>query len=527
MLALAACQKIQETVPAEEENTVEGIEVKLIATIGTDTKVTYTDESNVLKAAWAAGDKVSVISLDAEGNVLHNDIFTADAAGKSAAFSGTFTGAADAASVAVYYPAFTEGTLASGMSTVADDVGYPYLGGLMSGSSKFGIMISSGGSYNSYASPVALDQTTDHLSKYTIMRGAADLAGLKKATPEMTVSLEHLSSVLKISLNLPVAGMTVNRIALNFASNDYFYGGNSFSVNPGTSLASGFYYSSSSASMRCGALSEHQGAGITFSGTTGTLYFPIPLTPFRTFAGLRSVTITCGSETYVIPTGYSSSTNYSPGTMYRMSVTLPKTALQHSFDNVSFSNTGTEGIWWGPYDDIYLKPVSLDGVDRTWIYESSDTDAATVSSEGVVSLKGASVSPSSANGFSRVWADATITATSGDGQVLSTRVVGSVYYQAYVGVWSWQSIPYSMALSVGGTRQLNMNYTLDTGTRTLTTSEHSGFTLYSSNPSVATWTVKDKWESIVTAVAAGTATLTIGIPDSSGIVITVANITVE
>ncbi|MBQ7269804.1 MAG: hypothetical protein IJS62_08150 [Bacteroidales bacterium] len=525
VLALAACQKIRESETVQEAIEVNGIEVKLIATIGTGAKVTYTDDTNSLKAAWEAGDKVSVISLDSGGGVLHNDIFTADAAGKSSTFSGTFTGAADAAAVVVYYPAFTEGTLETGMSTVADDAGYPYLGNLQSGSSKFGIMNVSG-YYHAYATPVAMDQTPGHVWKYTIMRGAADLAGLKEATPVMTVSLEHLSGVFKISLNLPVAGMTVNRISLNFGSNSCFYAGNTFSVNPGTPLSSGFYYSSTSASMRCGALSAHQGTGITFAGTAGTLYFPIPVNPNRRFSNLESVTITCGSDTYTVPTGYTGETEFSPGKMYRMNVTLPKVVMQHSFDKDNFSTTGTEGIWWGPYDDICLKPLSLDGVDRTWTYESSDTEAATVSSDGVVSLKGASVSPNSANHYSVVWADATITATSGDGRVLSTRVVGSVYYQAFVG-W-WEYLPYTKKLSVGATSPLNMNYQTGTGgTRTLTTTEHSGFTLYSSDPSVATWTVTDEWQSAITAVAAGTATLSIGIPDDSGIVITVANVTVE
>ena len=57
VLALAACQKIRESETVQEAIEVNGIEVKLIATIGTGAKVTYTDDTNSLKAAWEAGAK--------------------------------------------------------------------------------------------------------------------------------------------------------------------------------------------------------------------------------------------------------------------------------------------------------------------------------------------------------------------------------------------------------------------------------------------------------------------------------------
>ena len=72
--ALVSCQKNETPVEAADEN--QPIRLTLTATIGgDDTKVTYVDEENVLKAAWEAGDKVSLLSLDISGNLLSNDVF--------------------------------------------------------------------------------------------------------------------------------------------------------------------------------------------------------------------------------------------------------------------------------------------------------------------------------------------------------------------------------------------------------------------------------------------------------------------
>ena len=82
---VSACDKTE--APAVKEA---GVPMILKATIGDPaSRVTITDDegNKVLKAAWEAGDKVSVLSVDNSGKLIANDIFTAGAAGKTATFT--------------------------------------------------------------------------------------------------------------------------------------------------------------------------------------------------------------------------------------------------------------------------------------------------------------------------------------------------------------------------------------------------------------------------------------------------------
>ena len=109
LLVAASCQK------NDNASSVEGIkynpvDVVLSAAIeGVDTKVGYTEDANVLKAAWKAGDKISLVALDAYGNALSNDVFETTTAGASAKFIGKYSNPDDAVMVSVFYPALTEG----------------------------------------------------------------------------------------------------------------------------------------------------------------------------------------------------------------------------------------------------------------------------------------------------------------------------------------------------------------------------------------------------------------------------------
>ena len=109
LLVAASCQK------NDNASSVEGIkynpvDVVLSAAIeGVDTKVSYTEDANVLKAAWKAGDKISLVAIDADGKALSNDVFETTTAGASAKFSGTYSNPKGAVMVSVIYPALTEG----------------------------------------------------------------------------------------------------------------------------------------------------------------------------------------------------------------------------------------------------------------------------------------------------------------------------------------------------------------------------------------------------------------------------------
>ena len=109
LLVAASCQK-NDNAPSVEEIKYNPVDVVLSAAIeGVDTKVSYTEDANVLKAAWKAHDKISIVALDASGKALSNDVFETTTAGASAKFSGTYSNPKGAVMVSVLYPALTEG----------------------------------------------------------------------------------------------------------------------------------------------------------------------------------------------------------------------------------------------------------------------------------------------------------------------------------------------------------------------------------------------------------------------------------
>lgn len=109
LLVAVSCQK------NDNASSVEGIkynpiDVVLSAAIeGVDTKVSYTEDANALKAAWKANDKISLVAIDASGKVLSNDVFETTTAGPVAKFNGTYSKPDGAVMVSVFYPALTEG----------------------------------------------------------------------------------------------------------------------------------------------------------------------------------------------------------------------------------------------------------------------------------------------------------------------------------------------------------------------------------------------------------------------------------
>lgn len=109
LLVAASCQK-NDNASSVEEIKYNPVDVVLSAAIeGVDTKVGYTEDANVLKAAWKAHDKISLVALDASGNALSNDVFETTTAGASAKFSGKYSNPDGAVMVSVFYPALTEG----------------------------------------------------------------------------------------------------------------------------------------------------------------------------------------------------------------------------------------------------------------------------------------------------------------------------------------------------------------------------------------------------------------------------------
>ena len=105
--AMVACNKNETSVEAPEVSTP--VKMTLTATIGTDTKITYVDDANVLKTEWELYDKVSLLALDESGNLISKTNFTAQNAGKTAIFEGEFINDPNIVKMVVCYPALLEG----------------------------------------------------------------------------------------------------------------------------------------------------------------------------------------------------------------------------------------------------------------------------------------------------------------------------------------------------------------------------------------------------------------------------------
>ena len=207
--AMVACNKNETSVEAPEVSTP--VKMTLTATIGTDTKITYVDEDNVLKTEWELYDKVSLLALDESGNLISKTNFTAQNAGKTAIFEGEFTNDPNIVKMVVCYPALLEG------EGTAEN---PYKSPVENGYSPYGPLYDAkiGGPFISLRSAYFLQKNNadpSHISQYAVMRGEAEVEGDK-----LNVVLEHQSFVIKTTLTLPEAGYFVNNMYLNSFNQD-------------------------------------------------------------------------------------------------------------------------------------------------------------------------------------------------------------------------------------------------------------------------------------------------------------------
>ena len=207
--AMVACNKNETSVEAPEVSTP--VKMTLTATIGTDTKITYVEEDNVLKTEWELFDKVSLLALDESGNLISKTNFTAQNAGKIAIFEGEFTNDPNIVKMVVCYPALLEG------EGTAEN---PYKSPVENGYSPYGPLYDAkiGGPFISLRSAYFLQKNNadpSHISQYAVMRGEAEVEGDK-----LNVVLEHQSFVIKTILTLPETGYFVNNMYLKSFNQD-------------------------------------------------------------------------------------------------------------------------------------------------------------------------------------------------------------------------------------------------------------------------------------------------------------------
>lgn len=277
LMVMTACSKNELKV-----ETASPVEMTLTATIGADTKVSFVDEDNVLKTAWEAGDKVSVVALDVQYNVISNDVFTAQSAGNTTNFTGTFTNDANTKYVRVFYPALTEGT-GSGDSEKTrwhspllyneddngEDDANPWV---LSGVEKGDIYLS----YGTLYSLQKADASCSHLENYIVLSGDADVNEIKNDT--WNVVLYHRSYVVKCDITFPAEAIGKKLQALTIEARDsednsvQVSGAGWTYINEDESFPGGW---STSYSMCFGEskVSEGLGSGIELTDNIFTAYF--------------------------------------------------------------------------------------------------------------------------------------------------------------------------------------------------------------------------------------------------------------
>lgn len=201
LLVAASCQK-NDNASSVEEIKYNPVDVVLSAAIeGVDTKVGYTEDANALKAAWKANDKISLVAIDASGNVLSNDVFTTTTAGPVAKFSGTYSNPDGAVMVSVFYPALTKGNGTSGWSSENDLLFDMKLG------EKY-ISIS-----NYWTQYQEMNADPAFLSKSVVMKGKiSDMSAFMSGAAKTTLS--NTCYIIKTTVTLPSTVTEVSEVRL-------------------------------------------------------------------------------------------------------------------------------------------------------------------------------------------------------------------------------------------------------------------------------------------------------------------------
>ena len=331
LLAAASCQK-SDTAPAAPETRSNPVDIVLSAAIeGADTKVSYTEDANVLKSAWEAKDKVSLVAYDSGGKVLSNDIFTATETGASAKFSGTYSDPAGAVAVSVFYPALTEGDGSDKTPWQSKTK--------MAGTSTQNSVL-----YNMVKDKQYIN-VRDH---YQLQRGNADLSNVKEAAVmqgvvtdididalkagEAKVTLKNICYVIKISAKVLSSAGTVESVTFQAKQTDGIYA--MLGITGWTMVNSfGISYGNAARSIGLGLGSDLQ------SGTPlGTGISPDSsgyITAYLVGYTGKALTLPAGATLEVELTGSSATFSKSstplagdltlePGKMYRINVDMTK-----------------------------------------------------------------------------------------------------------------------------------------------------------------------------------------------------------
>ncbi len=312
LVAAAACNK--QLVPTDELEVKPGMPMTLTATIsGPETKLGFTDESNVLKATWNANESISVITLEknASGHMVIKtvDTFTtgSESDGKrTAVFKGTLS--ADATSeIRVFYPALEK----------TSDGNYQHV---IPGSEKSLVYFSVRWMEATFNTDNVVDQSAngnlEHVGNTTILDGV----GTVSSGGALAVELKPLTSVLRLDVTFPSNkvgyGMGIVELTVKDDS-DAEYG-----FQPSATWS--FYYFDGESAPKN---NNHAGVyldNVTIDATDFTVYIPIIPAKDVVFgpSGGKKIKVNCaGSSLSLVKTiSLSSDTRLEPGKMYRLKV---------------------------------------------------------------------------------------------------------------------------------------------------------------------------------------------------------------
>ena len=328
LLVAASCQK-NDNAPSVEGIKYNPVDVVLSAAIeGVDTKVSYTEDANVLKAAWKAGDKISLVAIDASQNILSNDVFEATTAGASAKFSGTYSNPDGAVMVSVFYPALTEGE-----GTVEKPWQSKKREGIGLKDNKEPLLynLKKGNSFISVSAEYQLQRSNGDLSNVdeaVVMHGKiTDFPAL--VAGDVNVTLKSICYVIKVTAKVP-SGHDIIDVDFSAYNSSYFpaltfYGWTYANDKFGKFALNVFTY----CNVGLGAMFQSEGSkygtGVSPDGSGNIVAYIIGYTgaPFVLPSGTALTIKARSSSTYFEDIKIlSSDISLEPGKMYRINATL-------------------------------------------------------------------------------------------------------------------------------------------------------------------------------------------------------------
>ena len=374
LTAAFSCDKQPEQPGDPEVATVAGVPLTIKVTIGgPDTKLGFTKDGNVLKGAWNANEKVSVLTVN-DGGVQTIDTFSTGEESEgttSADFTGMFTGDA-ASSVYVFYPALEE--YGTGVW------GTPKPAGGVSDTDRMisGITINDPDCQyclNMKMSTQTSNDNTDHLGAFTFMTGIGDIS-----EGALSVTLDPKISVLQVNITFKasVIGKTFGRLIALFRkddSSDYFAFGDAYCDLEETVNNSFINGNVNYLEQRYGSYVDGSFSPLTLGDEDNDFVAYIPFAPGSKARiggeGATSIEFVSYSdnEKFSKVVGLTANSALQKGKIYRVRVTLGK-----EIQTLSFANDSEETVMGSDYT-IQTVTGALTDVE----YTSSNSDVATIS----------------------------------------------------------------------------------------------------------------------------------------------------